>query len=257
MLHGAKCGKVRGWMADAASGSLSESRRGEFEAHIGDCAACRAEFQRTEKLLGKIDQNLRAALAVEPSPQLLANVRQSIAAEPQRSRRWLTRNVWVTAGASAALAVLLIAVMLHRRNSPQPSYAPRPVIANAAPAHAPAAPSHGTSVENIPLRPSTRVHSSKPQLAVARQELATNPRRHAEPEVIVQPGQMQAILQFVAETRDGKINGGEIEEGIKAAEKPLGIKPLDIAPLETSQGDKNEDPTAKSREPGSSNGRSE
>jgi len=253
-----KCGRVRGWMADAISGSLSESRRSEFEKHIGDCAACRAEFARMENLLGRIDQSLSAGFSVEPSPQLLANVRQSVAAERQCSRQWLTSSVWVTAGASAALAAVLIGVGVRRANQPTGDNASRHAVANSAPAHVTAAPSHSTSAESIPLRPPAHARLSKPRLAVARHELLRNPRHHStEPEVIVQPGQMQAILQFVAQTRKGEIDGVKIEEGIQAAQKPLEIKPLEIAPLETSEGDTNGDSASKGRVPGSSDGRSE
>lgn len=255
-----KCGRVRGWMADAISGLLSDSQRSEFEKHIGDCAACRAEFQRTEKLLGKIDQNLRAALAVAPSPQLLANLRQSIAAEPQRSASWFGGHYRFAAAVacSAFAAVLLAVIVLHRANRPVTNFAPHPKIVNSAPAHVTAAPSHSTSAESIPLRPPAHARLSKPRLAVARHELLRNPRHHStEPEVIVQPGQMQAILQFVAQTRKGEIDGVKIEEGIQAAQKPLEIKPLEIAPLETSEGDTNGDSASKGRVPGSSDGRSE
>lgn len=255
----AKCGQVRGWMTDAASGSLSDARRGEFEKHVGDCAACHAEFQRVESLLGRIDQNLRAALAVEPSQQLLANVRQSIAAEPQRSRSWLGSNRRFAAVACAACAAVLLEVTaLHRGNEPSRHYVAHTPVVNSVPARVSPPSRRSASAESIPPGATARSHSNKPRIAVAHQEFPRNTRLHnSEPEVIVQPGQMQAILQFVAETRSGKINGAQIEEGIKAAEKPLEIKPLNIAPLETSQGDTNEDPTAKSRAPGSADGRSE
>lgn len=257
-----KCGRVRGWMANAISGLLSDSRRSEFEKHIGDCAACRAEFQRVENLLGRIDQSLRTELAVDPSPKLILSVRERIAAETQSeqwSAGWLKRNSWLSAaGVCAALAVLSFVLLAHRANRPVGNFAPHPQIANSAQAPVPIAPSRSASAENLAPRAATRARSSKPRLAVVRHELSRNPRGHrSEPEVIVQPGQMQAILQFVAETRSGRINGAEVENDIKAAEKPLEIKPLNIAPLETTQGDTNEDPAAKSRTSGSADGRSE
>lgn len=245
-------------MSDAASGSLSDSRRGEFEKHVGDCAACHAEFQRVESLLGRIDQNLRAALAVEPSPQLLANVRQSIAAEPQRSTSWFGSNRRFAAVACAACAAVLLAVtVLHRGNEPSRHYVSHTRIVNSVPARVAPPPGRSASAESIPPGATARSHSNKPRLAVARQGLAMNPRHDVEPEVIVQPGQMQAILQFVAQMRKGEIDGAKIEEGIQAAQKPLEIKPLEIAPLDTSVSDANEPSAASSREPGSANGRSQ
>jgi hypothetical protein len=250
-------------MADAASGSLSEARRGEFDEHIGDCVACRAEFARIESLLGRIDQSLRAELAVEPSPKLVLSVRESIAAEETQKARlaagWLGWNSWLSAaGVCAVVVALLIFMVAHRANRPDGHFAAHPQIANAAPARVPEPPRRSASAENTPLRAPAHVREIKPRLAFARRESPRIPAHQStEPEVIVQPGQMQAILQFVAEMQKGKVNGTEIEEGMKAAEKPLEIKPLNIAPLETSQGGTNEDPAAKSRAPGSPDGRSE
>jgi len=236
-------------MADAASGVLSGARRGEFEQHIGDCAACRAEFARTENLLGRIDESLRAELAVEPSPKLILGVRERIAAEETQSARltvgWLGRNSWLSAaGVCAAAAVLLIFMVAHRANRPASNIAPHQQIANSAPPRMPTAPSRSASAENIPPRAPAHVRVNKPRLALARRESPRIPRRHStEPEVIVQPGQMQAVMQFVSEVRKGRINGAEIEKAMKAAEKPLEIKLLEIAPLET-QDSGNEPATA-------------
>ena len=279
MSGAAKCGRVRRWMSDAASGLLSESRRGEFEKHIGDCAACRAEFARVENLLGRIDESLRIGLAVEPSPKLVLSVRESIAAESQTVASpagWLKRNSWLSAaGVCAAAAALLIFMVAHRANRPADNFATHPQVANSAPAPVSVPPSRGVSAENIPSRaftapshglstenisPRAPAHSpvNKSHVALTRHESPRIRRRHStEPEVIVQPGQMQAIFQFIAEMQKGEINGAEIEKGMHEAQKPLHIEPLKIAPLDASAGEASETPGARSREPGSSDGRSE
>ncbi len=259
-----QCARIRGWMSDAASSSLSESQRGKFDEHIRDCATCRAEFQRMENLLGKIDRNLRATLAVEPSPQLLASVRRGIIAQPQREASWLGRNRWlVPAAACAAFAAVLLAIiMVHRANQRRGDFASLPSVTNSTPgritaAHTSSAPE---SAKHIALVNPSRRDARHPELALAHQAEPRNSSRHAKPEmpeVIVQPGQMRAILQFVVEVQKGKINGAEIQKGIQEAQKPLEIKPLEITPLDGSANDSNETPAASSREPGSSNGRSE
>lgn len=260
MSGAAKCRQVREWMADAAGGSLPEARRGEFEKHIGDCAACRAEFARMENALRRIDQSLSAEFAIEPSPKLALRVRESIAAGTQSAPLtidWLGRSSWVSAaGVCAVVAALLVFMVAHRANRPG-NGAQHPQIANSAPTRVPAAPSRSASAENVPLRAPAHVRVNKPRLAVARNESRPTPPHENEPEVIVQPGQMQAVMEFVAEVRKGRINGAEIEQRINAAEKPLEIKPLSIAPLAASQGDINTGPAAKSRAPGSADGRSE
>ena len=291
MSGAAKCGRVREWMPDAASGLLSDARRGEFQRHIGDCAVCRTEFARVENLVGRIDGSLRAEFAVEPSPKLVLSVRESIAAESQGARLtvgWLGRNSWLSAaGVCAAVAALLIFMVAHRADRPLRNVAPHQQIGNSAPARVPATPSRSASAESIPSRvpaaprrnasaediplraptapshglsaenisPRAHLRVNKPGLALARHESPRIPRRHStEPEVIVQPGQMQAILQFVVEMQKGKINGAQIARAIQAAKKPLQIKPLEIAPLEPNDGANNA-PTAGGRESGSANGR--
>lgn len=237
----AKCGRVRGWMADAATGSLSETRRGEFEKHIGDCAGCRAEFARMENLLGRIEQNLSAEFSVEPSSRLLANVRQSITAEPQHSTSWVGghRRFAAAVACTAFASVLLAVIVLQRTNQPTRHYVSHTPVAGSAsaripvpPARVTAVPGDSTSAENVPPRVTAHARSSKPRFAVARQELPPNPRRHnTEPEVIVQPGQMQAILQFVAAARKGQIDAAKALANKQQDAQPLVITPLNTAPL--------------------------
>jgi hypothetical protein len=236
MSDAAKCGRIRGWMADAASGLLSDVRQSKFEKHIGECAACRSEFARIESLLERIDQSLRAELAVEPSPKLVLSVRESIAAETRSTQLtigWLGRNSWLGAsGVCTAVVALLIFVVAHRANRPAGNFAPRPQISNSAPAHVPVAPSRSASAESIPLRAPAHVREIKPRLAFARRESPRIPaRQSSEPEVIVQPGQMQAILRFAAAMQRGQIDGAKLLADRTKAAGPLEIKPLTIAPL--------------------------
>ena len=67
-----------------------------------------------------IDEEIRGALKVEPSPEFLARVRTRIASEPAPSAwRWS----WTFAAAGALAAVLLIAIVLSRP-AHQPASAP-------------------------------------------------------------------------------------------------------------------------------------
>lgn len=260
MSQTAKCGRVRGWMADAAAGSLSESRRGEFEEHIEDCAACRAEFARMENVLGRIDQSLSAGVSVVPSPQLLAKVRQVIAAERQRAPRvWFGRNSWIAfAGACATLAALAVTVALHRSNRPLVKQVLPATIATHAPIPVSSATAHAASESRGVSRgaPEQRRRRNQLQFVLTRRSASPLSRRLNEPEVIVDPGQMQAVMQFVAEVRKGKINGAKIAEEIKASEHPIEIKPLTIAPLDESATGNNLEAPATGNH-GSANARSQ
>ena len=250
MRENESCGRVRKWMIDATTSSLAKLRRVEFERHLSECAACHEEFQRVEMLLQKIDEGVRANVAAAPRPELLVNVRQRIAAQEQHAPIWSRRKAWfAAAGACAALAIFVLAVVTLQR--PTRDYARRPIPAASQPnlAVAPSKRSAGVEpAESIPLR--------KPALVAARRKASRRMRRHAkEPEVIVEPGQMQAVMQFVAEERKGTINGAAIVKGIQASQKPLQIKPLEFTPLDSS--DENQAPTASNHEPGSANGRSQ
>lgn len=250
MRENESCGRVRKWMIDATTSSLAKLRRVEFERHLSECAACHEEFQRVEMLLQKIDEGVRANVAAAPRPELLVNVRQRIAAQEQHAPIWSRRKAWfAAAGACAALAIFVLAVVTLQR--PTRDYARRPIPAASQPnlAVAPSKRSAGVEpAESIPLR--------KPALVAARRKASRRMRRHAkEPEVIVEPGQMQAVMQFVAEERKGTINGAAIAKGIQASQKPLQIKPLEFTPLDSS--DENQAPTASNHEPGSANGRSQ
>ena len=224
--NGTNCARFRESMLDAASGAPPGSLRADFDAHARDCAACREEFQRVQALLRSIDDGVRTSLAVEPSPQLVARVRQQLAAQSAPAPAWWSRNAWIAAaGACAALAtLLLVARTLHRFDQPHVGHAASPVAVFLTPSRSPMATSRRPVVESartIPPRKSAR-HSS-----------LRTPRPSApEPQVIVEPGQMQAILQLVAAEQRGQIDGAKLLAGEKKAVAPLEIQPLTIAPLQ-------------------------
>jgi len=93
---------------------LDSERRGEFDVHVADCAACAAELREQET----IDEQLRSIVAAEP-----ADTR----AIEEQVRRRITRGKiqrWAIPGLAAAAA--LIAVVLWR--APQPTPKPAPPI---------------------------------------------------------------------------------------------------------------------------------
>jgi anti-sigma factor RsiW len=76
-------------------GSLDAAVCPEMEAHLAECAACRAQAEEERALRAR----LRALPPVEPSPELEARVRRSLRARPRVS--WLLP---VAAGIVALLA---------------------------------------------------------------------------------------------------------------------------------------------------------
>ncbi|MGC1106123.1 MAG: hypothetical protein WA876_06260 [Candidatus Acidiferrales bacterium] len=220
------CAQFRECMADAA---LSGSFHTDLEAHVRDCAACREEFRRVQTLLQAINDGVSASVAAEPSSQLLANVRQRIASQQHRAPAWWSRSAWLTAaGACVALAIFLFAARtLHKFNRPLRDYAPSPIAASSTPGHSAASPNRGPTVESATSAP-----PRKSALVVVRHSsLRTLHCPASEPEIIVDPGQMQAILRFAAALQSGKIDGAKLLADQKQAAEPLEIKPLTIAPL--------------------------
>ena len=221
------CARFRESMVEAASGALPGSLHPDFDAHIRQCVSCQQELRRVQTLLQAIDETVSASIAAEPSPQLIANVRQRIAAQPTPAPAWRSGNAWLAAaGACAALAILLfVAGTLHRVI---PSRADRPAspLVSLPPNHSLTPPAPGRHVESartiLPRKPVLMVRASV--------GASHNPAR--KPEIIVEPGQMQAILQLVAATQRGQIDGAKLLADEKKTTEPLEIEPLTIAPLQ-------------------------
>lgn len=222
------CAKIRERMLDATSDALSGSIRAEFDAHVGECTACAKEFRHAQTLTQAISQNLSARLSAEASPQLVANVRRQISAESHRETWWRQQSGWLAAaGVCAALALLLLAVRSVREfNRPTFDHATSSIITlstskTAAHPHPRAA-----------IEAAASAQPRKPVLAVVSHVSHRAPhRKAAEPEIIVEPGQMQAILRFAAAMQRGEIDGAQFLADQKRTSEPLEIEPLTVAPL--------------------------
>lgn len=216
------CVQARESMSDAASGALSSSRSADFDVHLRHCEACRGEFERMQTLLHAIDSGLSASVVAEPSPHLVASIRQAIAEEPTRVWQWWPRSAWLAAaGLCAALAICLFAIRTGRnahetatRYATHPDNAPE---ANHAVVPVQVASSTNPRSVSLALRHSPSAHARRQQ--------------SGEPEIIVDRGQMRAILRLAAAVQSGRISDVEllVDQGPTAA--PLEIEPLTISPL--------------------------
>ena len=242
------CGQVRKWMPDAAVGSLPSDRRADFDLHLQGCARCDKEFRGMQTLLQAIDTGVSGSVAAEPSPQLIANIRQQIE-HASAAPLWWRRSAWLTtACACAGVAIALLGVHALQRSyraALNPQH--QPVIASATAGNT-AAPSNGSPV----VEPARSAPLRNPTRATARR---SSPRTFAsvdsEPEVIVEPGQMQAILHFAAAMQRGQIDGAQFLADQKKTSEPLEIKPLTIAPLKIEPLDADAAPPASGSSEGS------
>jgi hypothetical protein len=234
------CAKFSELMIDAASDALSAGDRAGFDAHVGECAACRDEFLRLQALLRTIDERVSASVAAEPSSGLIARVRQWIAEEPHRAPSWQPRRAWmVAAGACAALAMLFLTVrVLHRFDRPHIDNVPSP-IASVTPKGSVPTLNPAPTVESARAVPPRR-----PLLLARHSSPRTLQRPGPEPQVIVEPGQTEAIVRFVAAARRGQIDGARLLADNKKAAEPLEIKPLTIVPLQIATLKDDSEPSA-------------
>lgn len=230
-------------MTDAGSGVLSSKRRADFEAHLRDCAACREEFDRVRVLLRAIDSSVSGSVAAEPSPQLAARIRQAIAEQSNHAWEWWPRSAWLTAVGICAVLAICFFVARTSRNAQQPVSHYASYLANTLSAQNGTAKTPG----RVPARMFTDSHSPRRPALAAHRAAVRVPWSASEPEIIVEPGQMQAILQLVAATQRDQLDGANLLNSQKKAAEQLEIKPLVIAPLRISA-------LKDEAEPSSSNG---
>jgi hypothetical protein len=210
-------------MTDAALGALAPGREPEFLAHASECEACREAYQFARRVAAFVDRSAESLVSGEPSPHFAARLRARISAEPAPTRfRWAAWGAVAPASRglrslSAAILVfsVLIVVMLVRtphRHDPNP----------AIPVAVQTQPSPPQAVAMIP--PPQPIGAEPPRVHRSMQRATPRSR---DPEVLVQPGQFAAVVQFSDALNAGRING----EKLIAAQQPL-EKPLEVAPIE-------------------------
>jgi hypothetical protein len=230
-------GRMRALIADAALGALSPEREVELRAHIADCASCRGAFVEARAVSKAIDSGVASLVATAPSPQFESRLRARLAAEatPSRARQFWPAWAPVAAGALAVAALLFVALLLNSPRHVAPNATPH--IANRLqpnPATPPALGSPTVALAMNPPRqltpapPSPREHARGSALRFARRA----PTHPAEPEILVEPGQFAAIVQYSEALASGAIKSDQVIAAEQALEKPLEIKPLDIKPVE-------------------------
>lgn len=228
------CNQYQDQLMDAALGGLPPEREAALHAHLRECASCRSEFDRQQRLCAAMDQALEAGVAAEPSPEFLARIRTKIAEQPAPGREWLGGWLPVAAGAVAVVALLVVWFFSREAVQPAPQVSP---VAEVAPRPKPAE------------RPATM----PPQVAVRRARpsarpslLAASAKRADLPEVLV-PEDQQAGVRWLYQAmhrHPATVIGilAEVAAQTDAASAPiqveeLKIKPMEIAPIQAAEKD--------------------
>ena len=140
-----------------------------------------------------IDEEIRDALKIEPSPDFLARVRTRIASEPAPSAwRWS----WTVAAAGAMAIAVVIAAVVTR---PGPQRATGPDVVASRPALAPAFGPVEPAKE--PGRPAETIvrHRASAASRVARTVMS-------DPQILIDPRETRALRQLITGVRDGRID---------------------------------------------------
>ena len=233
------CKKYVGRIDDAALGALDPSHERELLSHAGECDACREAYQRARELAALVDRGVESLVAGEPSPHFTSRLRARIADERPDAR--FTWPTWkpLTAGLATAATVAALWVFLAPSHKKLPSKSTLPAlnIASAVPVEVPTPTKPTTKApESDRLYTTERLRHSGTQFAA--QQRHSIRRRHSpgEPEVLVPPGQLAAVMQLVSDIRAGRIDAkklvAEQAELRDEMQKPIDIPPIEVKPIE-------------------------
>jgi len=231
-------GSLEIWSADA-------DVDGDLTRHLQGCASCRAALDGRRALLARIDRGVTAMVSAEPPAALISRVRQQIAeAQVPHGARW---RQWAGAGIGLAAAAALALVLLARPGvrTPHPSGADQGSNAPSAPLgtlrndqqqRATAAVGAAASIPRSRLAVEKRHGVAADRVALHNANLSE--ARAPEFEVIVPPGQREAIVRFADALRMRSIDEAELvtsSKGDGAGPPPLELKPLKIQLLDGTE----------------------
>lgn len=208
-------------MTDAALGELRAEREPELLSHAMECEACREALSHATRVRELVERGIESLVDGEPSPQFLTGLRRRIAQESNPVQpRWMA---WTPVAAGALTLAILLAVLVARTPSQHGS------DPSAASSLSPARSSPGASA-------ASGLPGLNPQIAASK-STSERPRAHRAnaglPEIIVPKGQLLAAARLSEAINAGRVDGSELLAAQQEYEKPLEVKPIEIAPLES------------------------
>jgi hypothetical protein len=215
------CGKYSDSITDLAAGGVNPRRERELLLHAGECDACREAYRHAKEVFSVLDRSVETLVEGQPSPYFSARLRARIADRRDFSTR---RNSWVLAATGALAAIFLGFILVSRLSLPTNS---NPFVATNTPAPALKSETNVTS-QNLLRTP----RNPRP----GRASRATETERLSQ-EVLVPRGQLAAALQLGDAVNGGGMDGEQLVASQNELGKQLEVKPLEIAPLESSDDD--------------------
>lgn len=235
------CERYRDALTDLAAAGAATAA---VEGHLASCEACRAELHTLRQALAVADAEMAVLASAEPSPGLAARIRKA-AAPP--SPEWRLGWLWPAVAAAATLLVAL-AVVLGRGTGPTPESRVAAEMAHSQPTGgAPVAEPLGE--ETVPAAEQAftgAFQEDEPTPQIVAQgdpgftRVGTRDDRPPEPEVLVPPGEGEALLRFVALVHRQRLAPTQLAAaGQPSADlaqlTPIDIPPLEIVPLDTAE----------------------
>jgi hypothetical protein len=177
----------------------------------------------------EIEALLRESMAVEPTPQFAARVRQRIELEPQKTRwnwTWL-----IAAGAACAALVLAIVLPLSRSHGNESLAVPA------------AGPAPAVEIARVPRQESpsaagnserARVETSRAPIERLQPGIKVRPERSEFPTVIVDPRQRAALNALARLGAQGTVSEEVLEKlAATPASVPasIAVDPLVVSPI--------------------------
>jgi hypothetical protein len=230
------CERYRDALSDLAAGGRAEAA---VEAHLASCDACRGELVVLRQALAVADEEMGRLLRAEPSPELATRIRSAVT-ESGTSREWRLGWFWPSLAAAAALLIAL-SVVTGRAPSPEPGVARGTRSPQLAGAAGTAEPSIATAAPEPTGEPAVAVPAPRAGDPSESPRLARRRAAPSEPEVLVPPGEAEALLRLVAlvhrERLAPPVLGAAGERSADLAElRPIDIEPLEIVPLDPAEG---------------------
>jgi len=216
------CRAYQNDLKELAAEAVSPRREAALRTHLELCAACRAVLAVELELFRK---ELNPVLP----PGLAARIRASVQSEPVPLPRSIP--AWAFAAAFAVFAACFVWVQVNWRASGPRN--PKPAnIATEVPSVKSAAPAEPESFARAARRPAAR------EAYMPRNTMAVTAR---EPQVLVSPGQQEAVARFLSGLQRGDVKGEVLLADRRNSElplpaiAPLEFEPVDVKPLETAQ----------------------
>lgn len=180
-----------------------------------------------------LNRELTRALAIDPSPEFVARVRQRIAHEPVPSPWGLSRFTWRFAVAGA-MAAVVIAIVVSRTAPSKPTAIEKPVLA------ARTLPGAGTLPAGVvaELAPPPRALPTETAVAQAFRPAKKNVAQAfraaiLQPEILIDRRQAVAFRNLIAGLRDGRIDPASLPADVDTSAQ-ITIPPITIAPVTAS-----------------------